>query len=350
MSPAPRTAWLTGAGRFEVRDLELGPTGPDQVLLAVYGCAVCGSNLHDWHHPSKGVLATPGAIGHEISATVVETGTAVTALRPGDVVAVDPSAANACGTCAACRDGAGWFCTSKQPIATYGFADHMLVPAEALYLVPRSITPAVAALTEPVACGVHAIRHSWTVGATRRLDGQTVVVIGAGMLGLAAVMAAKWFGAGPVAVVARHPHQVAAAEALGADTIVDPNSDQVAATLRRLRPELVVEAVGGRADTLSLATDVVGWRGEVVCLGAFAQPQAIDAARLINREVRLFFAICYAALDGVHDFEVALELMSSGRFPLEGLVTHQFPLEEIETAFSVASDKTSGATRVLVTG
>lgn len=345
-----RTAWLTGAGRFELRELELGPPGPRDVLLAVHGCAVCGSNLHDWHHPGKGVLATAGAIGHEISATVVEAGNDVTSLRPGELVVVDPSAANACGTCAACRDGAGWFCSSKQPIATYGFADHMLVPAVSVYPVPRGITPTVAALAEPIACGVHAIRHSWTASRSRRLDGQNVVVIGAGMLGLAALMAAKWFGAGSVSVVARHAHQVAAAEALGADAIIDPSSYELAATLRRLRPDVVVEAVGGRADTLELATNVVGWRGEVVCLGAFEHPQQIEPGRLINREVRLFFAICYAALDGVHDFEVALELMSSGRFPLEGLVTHQFPLEEIETAFTVAGDKSTGATRVLVTG
>src|SRR5512135_3375424 len=122
-----RTAWLTGAERFEFRDLDLPPPGAGDVLLAVHGCAVCGSNLHDWHNPHPAVLATAGAIGHEISATVVEAGTDVHALHAGDLVAVDPSAANACGVCAACRDGAGWFCSNKQRIATYGFADHMLV-------------------------------------------------------------------------------------------------------------------------------------------------------------------------------------------------------------------------------
>ena len=83
-------------------------------------------------------------------------------------------------------------------------------------------------------------------------------------------------------------------------------------------------------------------------LGSFTSPQAIDAGRMVNRETRLMFAICYSRRDGIDDYDIAIEMLASGQFPLDALVTHRFPLASIDEAFRVANDKQSGAIRVVV--
>lgn len=343
-----RAALITGPGTFELRDLDMPHPGPQQVLLDVVGCGVCGSNLHDWQRPSGSSLA--GAIGHEIIATVSATGTDVTGFMDGQSVTLDPSAIGGCQVCGACRDGAAWFCSNKQPVLSYGFAEQMLVPAHAIYALPASIDPSLAVLTEPIACGVHAIRHSWTARLDGRIDGINVAVVGAGMLGLGAILAAKWLGAASVTAVARYAHQSAAATHCGADEVLDSDDPELPRVLRSRRPALVVEAVGGSAATMGLVTGAAAWRGEVVVLGSFTHPQELDLGRLGAREVRLFIPVSYSSRDGVEDFEVALQLLGNTSAPLADLITHRFPLDEIGEAFAAASDKSSRAIRVVVGG
>jgi 2-desacetyl-2-hydroxyethyl bacteriochlorophyllide A dehydrogenase len=339
---------MSGPRAIELRDIDLGEPAPNQLLVDVTGCGVCGSNLHEWPNPQDFFLGLPGAFGHEVVGVVAGRGSGCGDWKVGDPVIVQPSHVTACQLCEACRDGATWFCSDKQPIATYGFADQMLVPTEAAYRLPGTLPLDVALLVEPVACGVHAVRHSWTAGASGRVEGKKVVVIGAGMLGLGAIMAARWLGAAEVVAVARHDHQAKAAAACGADVVLSAADDDLAKSLRRVRAEIAVEAVGGEAPTLNQAIDTVAWRGEVVVLGSFTAPQSIDVGRMVNRETRLMCAIAYSRRDGIDDYDIAIEMLASGQFPLDGLVTHRFPLESIGEAFRVASDKQSGAIRVAV--
>ena len=343
-----RTAQITSAGTFELQELDLPSPGPSQVLLDVIGCGVCGSNLHDWQRPTGPSIV--GAFGHEITAKVSALGSEVTGFVVDQPVTLDPSAMGGCQVCGACRDGAAWFCSNKQPVLTYGFADQMLVPAHSMYALAPSVDPAVAVLTEPIACGIHAIRHSWTARRDGRIDGVKVTVVGAGMLGLGAIMAARWLGADSVTAVARYAHQSAAAELCGADEVLQSDDPDLPRVLRSRRPELVVEAVGGDAETMDLVSGAAAWRGEVVVLGSFTHRKDIDLGRLGTREVRLFIPVAYSARDGVPDFDVALQLLAGKGAPLADLITHRYALDEIDEAFATASDKQSRAIRVVVGG
>lgn len=336
-------ARLAGPQRLELVAVELPAPGRDEVLLDVEACGVCGSNLHEWRHPERSVdpagSGAPGAVGHEIAARLAGT---------GDLVVVEPNLATACGTCAACADGAAWFCRARNRLPAWGFAERIVVPARATFRVPDGVGPAAASLVEPLACGVHAVRHSWSAARSGgRVDGLRVGVVGAGVTGLLAAAAARHLGADAVAVVARHPHQADAAATLGADTVLDAES--ALDGLRRFRPQLVVEAVGGSADTLRLATGAVAPRGEVAVLGLFDEAQRVDARRAVYRELRLWFPVTYAELDGVHDFAVALDLLARPDLPWESLVTHRYPLSEVAEAFAAASSKRGGVLRVVVT-
>lgn len=247
----------------------------------------------------------------------------------------------------ACATDAHWFCTAPAGIPSFGFAEQMVIPARAAVRVPDGLAPEHAALTEPIACGVHAVRHSWTGRSGGRIDGSRVVVLGAGMLGLAAVMAARFLGAEEVTIVGRYDYQRDAAVRLGADRALAERSD-LEGSLRRARANVVIEAVGGGAATLELAMNVVAKRGEVIVLGAFDRPQAVNAGRALTRETRVFFPVSYARLGGLHDFDIALDLMASGGFPLEHLRLRAFPLSDIASAFESFEDKTDPVTRILV--
>lgn len=347
---AARAAFLVGPERFDVADVQLPPLAAGQALIDVAACGVCASNVHSWRHPEL-VIAHPddaaGAVGHEVAGRVTAVAEDVAAAPvPGALVCVEPNLATACGACAACAAGTAWFCRDRSRIATWGFAQRMVLPARALFAVPEGVSAEVATLTEPLACGVHAVRASWTAAQRgRRLDGVRVAVVGAGVTGLLAVAAARHLGAEAVVAMARYPHQAAQAEALGADEVVSADDGD---RLRALRPQLVVEAVGGRADTLRLAARVVAPAGEVAVLGLFDEPQPVDTRKAVFRELRVFFPVTYAVIDGVHDFDVALQILAAAPERFAALISHRFPLDRIADAFTTAADKHSGSLRVLV--
>jgi L-iditol 2-dehydrogenase len=331
-----RAAAITRARHAEIGPVELPPPGPGEVLLSVEACGICGTNLRAWidpaGEPDPGASARPGANGHEVVGTT----------EAGERVVVEPLLATACGACRACSAGRPWFCRERRAIPVWGFADAMTVPERAALPVPPALSPATASLAEPLACAVHAIRSSWTARGGA-FEGSSVAVLGAGVTGLLALVAARELGAGSVAVLARHDHQASAAQALGADAVVRDGAE-----LRGTRPAVVVEAVGGTADTFALALSIVAGGGELAVLGLFDEPQSLDPRRALFRELRVGFPIAYGSSGGVADFDVALEILGRRHAELDRLVTHRFGLDRVADAFAAAADKSTGSLRVVV--
>jgi threonine dehydrogenase-like Zn-dependent dehydrogenase len=162
------------------------------------------------------------------------------------------------------------------------------------------------------------------------------------------VAAARHLGATAITVTARYPHQGEMATQLGAATVLPADDPATEAALRKVRPDLVIECVGGTAPTLSLALAAVRAGGEVAAFGLFDEPQVINTRLASMKELRLFFPITYGTIDGVHDFDVAIQLLTTSHLPFKSLITHEFALEDISSAFTAAADKKSGALRVVV--
>lgn len=347
-----RAVTIAGPRETAVTTLELRGPGPGEVEIAVHACGICGSNLHAWAHPESAIQrdgnSHPGAAGHEIAGEVTRVGADVTVFEPGQQVCVEPNLATACGKCAACVEGRAWFCRNQKDIACWGFAESMIVPAQSLLRPPEPIAPELLTLAEPLAFAIHALRNSWT--ATRyRIAGRHVAVVGAGVAGLLVVAAARDLGAGRITVFARHPHQAAAADAVGAHEVIKGTVDAKHESVRNLRADVVLEAVGGRSDTFATSLSAVARGGEVVVLGLFDEPQTFDARKAVFREIRMFFPVTYGTLDGISDFELALELLVRDQDTLARLVTHRLPLDRVDEAFALAADKGTGALRVVVT-
>jgi threonine dehydrogenase-like Zn-dependent dehydrogenase len=179
------------------------------------------------------------------------------------------------------------------------------------------------------------------------LSGVRVAVLGAGATGLLAIAAAQELDASAVACIARHDHQADLARRFGADLVLQDRDSESAAVLKEFGPDIIVECVGGKADTLALAVDVCAPRGEISVLGLFDTPQPIDARSAFRRELRMVFPVVYGAVGGRHDYDIAANMLAQP-LPFSDLITHLIPLDEIERAYATAADKTAGAVRVVV--
>ena len=342
-----KAAFLRCPRTLEIEDIDL-PDAGNQVEVTVLACGICGSDLHGWEHPelSVGIKGdpAPGFTGHEIAVTYTDADTGAEVLAT-----IEPNRLTACGKCQACQGRSAWFCRDRSGLEAFGYAEAMVVPPWSLFPLPAGTDPVLATLVEPLACAVHTIRSSHSANDDGRIDGLSLAVLGAGLTGIFTAAAARYLGATEVTVTARHPHQGDRALQMGANTVLEADDDDdTLASLREIRPDLVVECVGGTAPTLALALRAVRAGGEVAAFGLFDEPQEINTRLASMKELRIFFPITYGTIDGVHDFEVAIEMLTTTDLPFGSLVTHEFALDEISEAFATAADKKSGALRVVV--
>jgi threonine dehydrogenase-like Zn-dependent dehydrogenase len=202
------------------------------------------------------------------------------------------------------------------------------------------------ALIEPLAVGVRA------VGLAGVEAGDRVAVLGAGTVGLTAVLAARAAGAERILATARYDHQAEAALRAGATDLARGDGPALSAEAARLTDgegvDVVIASIAPDAETLADALASLRRGGTLVALGLSAAPTAVDLTLVMLRELRLIGSLAYALRDHRHDLQRAIDLVASGRVSLDGLVTHRFPLAGAAEAFRTAADKSSGAVKVQI--
>jgi threonine dehydrogenase-like Zn-dependent dehydrogenase len=331
--PGMRRALWTEDG-LDVTEVEPGPLAEGWARLRVAACGICGSDLHWWHGSMRRPLGT--APGHELAGTVLD-GPAGLA----DVLyAVSPNVS--CGACEFCLVGQTHLCDRALGRglgmgADGGLSEIVDVPVANLAPVTTD-DPVVAALTEPLAVSLRGVSLG-EVGPDSR-----VLVLGAGTIGLAAALLAR-DRAAEVAITARHPHQSAAAEAIGVTVLAEHDG---VAWGKQAGADVVIESVGGSASTLTDAVKASRKGGTIVLLGAFIEPRPVDLTKLMMKELRLQGSFCYGSTRRGSEYAAAAAL--TGRYvgELSTMTTHQFPLDAVTDAFETASDKSSGAIKVTV--
>jgi 2-desacetyl-2-hydroxyethyl bacteriochlorophyllide A dehydrogenase len=337
-----RAARVIGPGQIAVEEVARPEPGAGEVVLAVGACGICGTDLH-WYH---GEFIQPQRCpGHEIAGTVAMAGAGVTSLKEGDRVTVEGF--SSCGACRWCLAGDYHYCTGLRMFGMNldgGFADYLAMPARHCFAV-GAMDLSTAALGEPLAVAIHGARISGLA------IGQRVLVLGAGSIGLMAVLAARAGGAGEILVTARRPQQKAAARALGADRVFD-DSDEAALYAAALESpiDLVIESVGGAAPTLDVAVRAVRPGGTVCLLGVYTKPIAFPALIAVGRELTIRGSLVYNRSGSRADFDVAVDLLQRhGALLAETMITHRYPLERIGDAFETAADKKRGSIKVTIT-
>lgn len=352
MDAATVTTGLPATGRSAVwadtnvlgiRDVPLAPPGPGEVLVRVRAAGICGSDLHGFHGgPPRRHLPGIGP-GHELAGEVAALGPGVAGPTPGARVAV--LAGRVCGACRHCRSGQTTLCPDLRLAGMNypgGMGEYFLAQSPYLYPLPDGMPWTVAALSEPCAIALHAMKRAGLV------RGQRVLVLGAGTIGLFAALIAHDAGASRVGITARYAHQAAAARTLGVDDVFEPDDVAPGKPAGAGAWDLVVETVGGTAPTLQQAIDVVDRGGTVLLLGVHTSPQSIQTTRIFYHDLAIVGSFGYHNIGPRSDYEETLDLLSKYEPIVAPLVTHTYPLEQASEAFATALDKRSGAIKVTV--
>ena len=272
-------------------------------------------------------------------AGVVEGGDGVAA---GTHVAIDPMLS--CMSCADCRNGQSPICQRSTLMgisANGGLQQRFAVPAANCYALPEGIDPVLGSLAEPVAVAVRGIERADVQMGAR------VLVLGAGTIGLTTAMLLRDRVA-EVAITARYPHQREAALKLGASAVFESGSNDLKAWGRACRPDVVIETVGGTADTLAEAFKVVRGGGTILTLGVFTGMTQVNGFRLVNEEIKVIGSVMYGRTASNSEFGVAVRELARYRADLPVLQTLTFPLARVTEAFDAALDKTRGTLKVTV--
>jgi L-iditol 2-dehydrogenase len=331
-------AFSGGKEKIEVKEAPVPAPGAGEVLLRVRACGICGTDLHFY----RGELpALPNVSpGHEFAGEVVEVGEEVERFAPGERVVVEPI--RTCRECDYCRGGSYHLCPKRVFLGAFvsgGLAQYVAVPAYTLYALPDELDYELAALVEPLAVAVHGL-HLVDLSF-----GERVVVLGSGSIGVMATLAARALGASEVIATYRYEHQAQAALAAGATRAVQAD---VVSTLADEKPDVVIETVGGHAETLSQAMGLVRPGGRVSVLGLFTAPVQVNALPLMLNEVRVVGGITYCRPGQHSDFDVALRIIGADPERARGIISHRFPLKKADEAFRAAADKSSASVKVQV--
>ena len=311
----------------------------NQVRVRVKLAGICGSDIHYFSHGycAAFVPTRPFILGHEFVGEIAEAGDEVTSLLPGTRVTVNP--ARACGACDYCRGGRSNLCpntvmlgsASTRPPTDGGFAHFVVVSADQCYRIPPNLSDKAAAMIEPLAVAVHAVKQAGNI------SGKSVLVTGAGPIGLLTAMTARAYGAKPVVVSDVMPARRGQASRLAADAVLDPGAPNMEAQVRGLAGdgfEVLFEA-SGAPRALRQAFQLVRPGATLVQIGTLGTDDVpLPANQVMSRELRLVGSFRYG-----NDFGEAVELAVSGRFDLEALVTNTFPLESATAALELAASK-----------
>ena len=337
-----KAARWTETGALAVQEKEAVAPNQGEVQIAIGSVGICGSDLHFYRgefSPRAGV--TPG---HELAGTVTAVGGGVRHLKEGDLVGVEPLLR--CGICPFCASGDYHVCDDRGLVGERvdgGMSELATIPANTAYKAPSGVDAELGALAEPLACSVHGFNKADLRGH------ETVFIVGAGSIGLTAILAALANGA-HVIVLARHPHQQAAALRLGADEVVgddEAGKERMKELAQQQAVDVSVETVGGSGDTLRTAQLVLRPKGRLVVLGVFTEPEVtINALHLALREIEIVGSMTYAASEGRADYQVALEVMADYADAARTLVTHRYGLDAVNDAFATALDKSTQSIKV----
>jgi threonine dehydrogenase-like Zn-dependent dehydrogenase len=327
-------------GEMVVQEVPEPSPGPGEVLVRVGACGICGSELGSFASRSAR-RPPPLVMGHEFAGTVAALGTDVTGLRVGERVVVNSLVH--CGACDMCRRGATHLCRARQVFGMHrpgAFAELVAAPAAIIYPMPEGMTAVQGALVEPLANGIHVAR----LAAGNPME--TVVVIGAGPIGLMCLQAVVQMGARRAAVSEPNAGRRAVAVDLGAEVTWDPGDGGleagVAAFTAGQGADLVIDAVGS-AQTKRDAVAAARPGGDVVWIGLHGDEVTLSSFELILAERRLMGS--YGAADA--DIRTAIEWFSEGRVRTEPWV-EMAPLSEGAEAFFRALRQEGEAVKVVL--
>ena len=318
-----------GPGNVELIDARVPQAVDGHVVVEVRAAGICGTDLHIYHdeYPSN----PPVILGHEVAGVVAEVGDGVTSCSPGDRVTSE-TYFYVCGSCEFCRDGYPNLCAERLSIGSGvngAFAKYIVVPALNVHRLPENVDDLAGALTEPLACCVHALEH------TRVEPGNVVVVSGPGTIGLLMSQVANAAGAQVVVLgTAVDSRRLELARELAAAVTINVEENDTVQTVLELTAGIGADVVfecSGVGAAAQTALKLVRRHGRYAQVGLFGRPITWDLQQVALKEIRVTgsFATVPSA------WRKAVRLMESGQVQTRPLVSHVLPMTQWEEAFRI---------------
>jgi L-iditol 2-dehydrogenase len=330
--------------RLVLEEVPVPEVGPDDVLVAVRACGICGSDVHGMDG-STGRRRPPLVMGHEASGVVARLGDGVRGWAEGDRVTFDSTIY--CGRCWHCRRGEINLCDNRRVLgvscAEYrqhgAFAEYVAVPQHILYRLPDAVSFEHAAMVEPLSVAVHAVNR------TRIALDDTAVVVGVGMVGLLVVQALRAAGCGRIIAIDLDRGKLDLARRLGADDGL-PSGGDAAAEVRRQTAgrgvDLALEVVGA-STTVQLAVACLGKGGQLTLVGNLAPEVEFPLQAAVTRELTVRGSCASRG-----EYPACLDLLARGVVDVEPLITATAPLADGPRWFQRLYDVESGLLKVLL--
>jgi L-iditol 2-dehydrogenase len=332
-----RASVLTGVGSLTIEDRPVPSPGPHEVLVEVAAVGVCGSDVHYYRHGRIGdhVVTGPMVLGHELSGRIAAVGAEVDPNRVGQRVAVEPQ--HPCRRCKQCTAGRYNLCPDMKFFATPpvdgALCRYVTSGAEMAHPVPDSMSDEAAALLEPLSVAIATMRKAAVV------PGSTILIAGAGPIGVMCAQTARAFGAARVVVSDPLPARRERVRRFGATEVLDPAADDVAT----LDPQVdaFVDASGAPPAVIS-GIKAVGPAGRVVLVGMGAGDFPLPISYIQNMEITVTGVFRYT-----DTWPAAIHLVTSGAIDLDALVTAHYDLDHVADALEADSDP--GSLKSIVT-
>jgi threonine dehydrogenase-like Zn-dependent dehydrogenase len=313
-----RIAVLHGARDFRIEEKPSRKVEKNQCRIAVKACGVCHSELHQWATKIES-LEYPRYIGHEVAGVIEECGSLVSGFRPGDRVAV-------------------W--TDRA-----GYAEEVIVTPDRIFPIKDSV-PFVEAMAEPLSCTTNGVMKA-------QIEmGDTVALVGTGFMGLILLQQIRLKGAGKIIAVDVREDMLSLAQNLGADVVLNPQKENIKQHINRITGGKGVDVafeVGGNQSTLDLTADILRMEGTLVIFGYHPGQRVIHDLGYWNW---MAFHIVNAHFRDIHTIlrgsDIGIRLLNQQKIDLKPLMTHIYPLDEINTAFEAAYHKPKGFVKAVI--
>ena len=330
-----------GPKQMTVDRWELPVPAAGQVRVRTAFVGICGSDVHGWLGIT-GRRTAPMVMGHELSGVVDAIGEGVTGWKVGDRITVQPLFS--CGQCEYCRQGLNHLCTTREFMGAMScngaFVDAFCVDAQYLCKLPDNLSLEIGALIEPFAVAYRGVRHAGD------LTGKTVMICGAGTIGLMVLKVCKMLGAKTTVIVDLSDDRLALAKQHGADMLIN-GKDDIDAVLTeagiRDQIDIAIEAVGV-SPTVQQTVNFVKTRGQIIWIGNSAPMVSLNMQSVVTRELNIQGSYIYTD----EDFRECIRLLSEQPQDFTGIISQVVSVEEAEPMFEELSQGAGAKIKVLV--
>lgn len=340
-------AFMRGTDNMIIKEIEIPKVGEKEVLVQLEYVGICGSDVHYFHHGNCGAfkvnLEEDYMLGHECAGTVVEVGEKVKDLKVGDKVALEPGIT--CGQCEFCKAGKYNLCPDVVFLATPPvqgcYEEYIAFPENMCFKLPDNMTTKEGCLIEPLSVGFHAANQ----GDVQ--VGESVVILGAGCIGLVTLLACKAHGAGNIIVADIVDSRLEKAKELGATHVINSKEVNAIDEIMKLTGGKGADKVfetAGTPVTIAQTAFAVKRGGTITLVGISAQEEInYNFAQIMDKEATINSVFRYRNI-----YPKAIEAVSSGAIDVKGIVTHEFDLEHIQEAFEEAINNKTDLVKAVI--